>query len=423
MPLTNHTPDTLSLKRLFMLRSSAIVTELGAIALAIGVLGMTLPLGPLLAIVLVHAAINVFTWLRLQRHPIVSAPEFSFQLALDTLVLALLLFYSGGYTNPFVSLLLLPLVITAAILPQRYTWLMATLTIGAYTALMFYYVPLPHMNMAHEGGSDFGMHVLGMWFSFLLSAALIIFFVVKIANNLRERDKALAEFREKALRDEHLIELGTLATGAAHELGTPLATMAVLTNELCHDHADDPQIKAQAQILRQQVERCKGILSDLSASTGQTRAEGGGRVAVDDYLNAVLNQWQQLRPEVAPTHHFGGPQPAPQLLADKTLTQAIINILNNAADASIDHVDVSVRWSAEQLTMEIRDRGNGIAAEIARTTTTPFMTTKQTGHGLGLYLAKSVVDRYNGTLEIRNRNQGGIVIRITLPLSRFENVP
>ncbi len=415
--------ETLSLKRLFVLRSTAIVIELIAIALAMGVLGMALPLLPLLAAVALHIVINFLTWLRLQRKPIVSAPEFSFQLALDTLVLALLLYYAGGYTNPFVSLFLLPLVITAAILPQRYTWLMATLTIGCYTALMFYYVPLPHRQMAHQSGSDFDMHLLGMWFSFLLSAALILFFVVKIANSLRQRDLALAQIRERALRDEHLIELGTLATGAAHELGTPLATMAVLTNELCHDHGDDPQIREQAEILRQQVERCKAILSNISASTGQTRAEGGGRVAVDDYLQSVLTRWQQLRPEAAPQLHLDGPRPAPQLLADKTLTQAIINILNNAADASIKHIEVEGHWTTAQLVLDIRDRGDGVAEEIERTTTTPFITTKQTGHGLGLYLAKSVVDRYNGLLEIDNRTAGGIQIRITLPLTRFETAP
>ncbi len=423
MPNSNTPIETLSLKRLFMLRSTAIVIELIAITVAIVLLGMALPLLALLATVTLHAVINVVTWLRLQRQPIVSAPEFAFQLALDTLVLAMLLYFSGGYTNPFVSLLLLPLVITAAILPQRYAWLIAALTISSYTTLMFTYQPLSHRHMPHQSGNDFDMHLLGMWFSFLLSAALIVFFVVKIANSLRQRDLALAKIREKALRDEHLIELGTLATGAAHELGTPLATMAVLTNELCHDHRDDPEIREQAEILRQQVERCKAILSNISASTGQARAEGGGRVAVDIYLKRVLQQWQQLRGGVQPQHHFKGPHPAPQLLADKTLTQAIINILNNAADASAQSVEMDGRWSHTQLLLTIRDRGRGQAREIEEATTTPFITTKREGHGLGLYLAKSVVERYNGSLEINNRTGGGIEVCITLPLTHIETAP
>jgi two-component system sensor histidine kinase RegB len=416
----------LNLRRLLLLRSIAIVCELLTLLAATQSLDLMLPIVPLLMIVLMHASINGFAWLRSRRSGgVVSTPVFALHLAVDTIVLALLLYFAGGYTNPFVSLFLLPLVISASILPRTYTWGMAALTIACYTLLMYYYVPLPEMTeMAHghgDHGSSFDMHVLGMWFSFLLSVGLIVFFVVKMATSLRERDAALAQAREKALHDEHLVALGTLATGAAHELGTPLSTMAVLANELKYDHADDPEVLEKAEIFRSQVERCKGIISDISATTGQLRAEGGSSQAVDDYLNELLASWQAMRPQAGITVRLEGDQPAPHILADKTLSQALMNILNNAADASLDHVELHASWDQSQLLLDICDQGSGVAESNQGQIGKPFFTTKADGHGLGLYLAKAVLDRYKGSLVLSNRESGGTQARIVLPLNGLEH--
>ncbi len=411
----------LDLRRLFLLRNTAIVTELVAIVVAVRLLDLALPMAPLLAIVAFHAIVNVVTAFRLRHGRHVGPTEFALQLAIDTLVFAALLYFAGGYTNPFVSLFLLPLVIAASILPTRYMWAMAALTIGCYTVLMFFYVPLPPMGAGHHGGSAFDLHVLGMWFSFLLSAALVVLFVVRMSASLRERDRALARMREKALRDEHLVELGTLAAGAAHELGTPLATMAVLTNELCREHGGDPQIREQAEILRQQVDRCKAILSNLSASAGQARAEGGAREPLDRYLEGVVTQWRQLRSGARAECRIEGEGPPPPIVADKTLTQAIVNLLNNAADAAGgEAVELRGGWDGERLVIEVLDRGPGAPEPILRNPGAPFVTTKPHGHGLGLYLARSVVERYGGTLTLAPREGGGTRAHIELPRHLLE---
>ena len=408
----------LDLRRLFILRSVAIGCEIAALVVAVRTLHMALPLLPIILAIAFHVGLNVATWFRLKQARLVPASEFSLQIVLDTLVLAVLLYFSGGYTNPFVSLFLLPLVISASLLPQRFTRLIAALTIGCYTVLMFYYVPLPHMHSTH--GSDFDLHVLGMWFSFLLSAGLVVFFVVRMSRSLRERDEALARAREKALHDEHLVALGTLATGAAHELGTPLATMAVLANELKHEYENDPEIIEKVEIIRQQLDRCKAIISDISASAGQARAEGGGQFAIDEYLQEVCAQWQAMRPQAKATIQLDGSRPAPHIVADKTLTQAIINILNNAADASIDQVEIEGRWTEAQLTLDIRDRGEGIPEFMQNAAGAPYFTTKADGHGLGLYLARAVIDRYHGSLTLTNRSDGGTQARVILPLTSLE---
>ena len=419
MSISTDLPLVSNLKRLLWLRGIVIVCELLATLWASYGLGIDLPLPVMLLIIAVHMAINVIAWFRLRIGRSIAAAEFAVQLALDTIILASLLYFAGGYTNPFVSLFLLPLVITAAILPQIYTWLVAMLTITCYTLLIFYYRPLPMAPMTMSvNDQQFGLHVMGMWFSFLLSAGLVVFFVVRMGNTLRERDRALARAREKALHDEHLVAMGTLATGAAHELGTPLATMAVLANELKYDYADDPGLIEKAEIFREQLNRCKAIISDISASTGQARGEGGGRVVIDDYLQDVVQQWRLIRPQAGVRVALHGDRPAPHILMDKTLTQAIINILNNAADASIDHVEVRVQWNNELLIVDVCDRGNGLDDMQLATIGTPFYTTKREGMGLGLYLTRAVAERYKGSLELSNREDGpGVRARLQLPIA------
>ena len=411
----NDFAATLNIRRLFVLRNVAIACAIVAILVAVYGLHMALPLIPLAVVIVLHGLVNLKTLHRSRQQPQIASKEIFLQLALDTLVLTALLYFAGGSTNPFVSLFLLPLVIVAAILPQAYAWAMAALTISCYTILMFFYLPLPHAHAQH--GADFDFHVLGMWLGFILSAGFILFFVIRMANSIRERDRSLNAAREQALRDQNLVALGTMATGAAHELGTPLATMAVLANELKHEHADDPDVLEKAELLRSQLDRCKSILSDITASAGQTRGEGGGRYALDEYLQSIVKLLKNARPAVQISCVLEGAQPAPQILADKTLTQALLNILNNAADASIDHIELQARWDDKSLNLTVLDYGEGFSSIAEAAAGKPFFTTKAEGQGLGLYLANAVMDRFGGRLQLSNRKEGGAQAVVELPLS------
>jgi len=362
------------------------------------------------------AVLNLLTWLRLKSGIVISNTEIFVQMLLDIAGITSLFYFTGGATNPFIWFYLLPLIIAATILPRGYTWFMATLTVACYSGLFFYNVPLPHNGMHHDGG--FQMHVFGMWLGFVMSAGFVAFIIVGMAHNLRERDRRLAEAREQALQNERLVALGTLATGAAHELGTPLGTMAILTAELEQEYVDNAHsdLHRKLGILRQQTERCKEALSVISASAGAGRAESGHRMPVGAYLDEVINEWQAQRPDATMAFHTGESNKSSEIIAERTLTQALINVLNNAADASPEHVELEGNWTMTTLTLEVSDRGPGLSADVHEQLGRTPVTTKTEGLGVGLFLAHATIQRLGGNLVIGNRNQGGTTVLITLPL-------
>jgi len=423
-----------NLRRLVVLRAIEVVGQTVVTAVAAYGIGLALPTTCLFALSAGLALVNMLTWWRLYQPWPVTDAELMANLVVDIGVLTALLYFSGGSTNPFVTLYLLPLSIAAAMLPARYTWALVGITLTYYSMLLFVYVPLPHETSSlgwlstmlpasggehamHGGQADFGLHVLGMWFNFAVSAGLIAWFVARMAHSLRERDRQLAQAREAALRNEQLIALGMLAAGAAHELGTPLATMAVIAHELERDHAADPALVQDVHLLRTQTEACKDILTRLTAAAGETRAGPVAGVSCEHYLRQLIERWQLLRPQIVLDMHYAGAQPAPVIAAERTLEQALLNLLNNAADVSPAGIELEGSWTETQLTIEIRDRGPGLSEEVAQRVGQAFFTTKgPRGLGIGLFLANASIERYGGEVNLFNRKGGGTCVRVNLPL-------
>ena len=417
---STFTSSAINLRRLVALRTISLAVQIVMVLIAVHVLGILLPLAPIVLLLVSGAGINVLTWLRLQRAWPVRDGELFAHLVLDVLLLTPLLYFSGGSTNPFAPLYLLPLTLTAAALSWRFTWPMLLLATICYSLLLFFYVPLVHSHQGVEAHvlDDFRVHVIGTWLGFLLSGVLIAFFAVRMRETVRERDSLRARMREQALRHERMLALGTFAAGAAHELGTPLATIAVLAKELARsDEREAPRLK----ILREQVDRCKDILGSLAAAVGETRAESGSAHLLDQYLNELVERWRDAHPQVEAHVQLQGavPQP-PRIVADLTLGQALLNVLNNAAEAS-NWVAIDARWDDAALSMEVRDRGTGFAPHVLEHVGEPFFTTKSpgSGMGLGLFLARSTLERLGGNLLLANREEGGAVCRIHLPIGQL----
>jgi two-component system sensor histidine kinase RegB len=405
-----------NLRRLFLLRNFTILGIVLGLALAGGILGQPLPVVPLGIIFLLLASLNILTWLQSRHDAAVSDAVIFSQLLLDVAAVTGVFYYTGGASNPFIWFYLLPLVIAATILPRVYTWIMAGLTATCYSVLLFRFVPLSHGATHHEGG--FQMHVFGMWLGFLLSAGVVAVTVVGMAHSLRERDRKLAEAREQALQNERLVAMGSLAAGAAHELGTPLGTMAILVNELEQEYpvTADRSLHDKLGILGQQIARCKQALSVLSATAGANRAEAGHRMPVADYVRHVVTEWQTQRPGIALDIRIEPQAPDGELIAERTLTQALINILNNAADVSPDDIRLVAAWTESRLTLEIADRGPGLHEGVSGQLGRQPVTTKDEGMGVGFYLARATIQRLGGELSIRDSVSGGTISRIILPL-------
>lgn len=439
MPMTSLTPNytapLTNLRRLFWLRMVMAIVIGTASWAAMFFYDIALHPVTIVGAVILMLALNVFTWWRLKRHNPVGHMEILTQLLLDMTILTGLFYATGGYTNPFVWMYLLPLTVAAVSLPWRLTWLVAGLAVACYSALMFWYQPLPMppmdmsgmdmanmsaedmhmMHMSHQSG--FSVHLLGMWAGFVVSAVVIAFFVERMGRSLREYDSLIAETRERALESERMLALGTLATAAAHELGTPLATMAVIAGEMMEDCAEQPQLAEPLALLRTQIDRCKNILTSITASAGQQRAEDGRGQALDDFLQKTIARWQDTRPVTEFDCVLQGGLPAPVIAVDRTLGQALVNLLDNAADASPHHISLSGGWTRAELSLTIRDHGPGLSPEVANNIGTPFFTTKEdNGMGLGLYLARIIFERFGGTVELANHPQGGAVTKVHLPL-------
>jgi two-component system sensor histidine kinase RegB len=442
------------LRRLVALRRISVLAQGLVLLLAVAWLKIPLVIGPMIAVTVMLALFNLYTQWRLQQERPAGDDELLAQLLVDVAALGLLLYFAGGSANPFVSLFLVPITIAATALPTRHAWFMAGATTLAYTFLMFWNLPLPppQGEMAeldtllarasgvapeHAGhASGFALHVLGMWLNFVVSAVVVALFLTRMAAALKVREKELATAREAALRNEQILALGTLAAGAAHKLGTPLATMAVVLREAELTHGGNPELQEDLALLRTQVNECKKILSQTLASAGQARDDASAQLPLDAYLERLLEEWQLIRPRVTIQATLDGTRPAPSVATDRTLEQALLNLLDNAADASPEGLEFLAQWDQSQLTINILDRGPGIDRDVAARIGEAFFSTKQSsaesprgtngtsgGLGIGFFLSNATLERFGGRVELTPREAGGTCTRVTLPLSALGNGP
>lgn len=414
-----HPLNALNLKRLVWLRAIAIPGAAVALLLAGRFYQLPIQPLPLLTVTAVLVLVNFWTLRRLRGPLPISNRQFFVQMLIDVAALLSVLYYSGGASNPFAFLFLLPLTITATVLPRSYTWPMAAITAACYTFLLLVRVPIPAFTPASETSSA-AVHVVGMWLGFLMSAGLIAYFVVRMRETLREQERILSEARERALRDERVIALATLAAGAAHELSTPLATMAVITNELAEQYPRDcnPELHESLEILRRQIRQCKEALSVLSASAGAGRAEAARMMRVDEFVASAVGEVQRLRPGATIGLQTQRQPPAPEIVVERTLTQALLNILHNAVDASPAEVDVRCSWDEASVSIEVLDHGPGMT-RAGRPGGPPAAGATSKGLGLGLFLTHTALSHLGGEMHFADVPGGGTRVQVRLPLAQL----
>jgi two-component system sensor histidine kinase RegB len=405
------------MKRLSWLRWLAIILQIIAIVLAFSLLPMNIAATPLLVIVAFLAFFNLIVWLRLKRAFRVTDLEIMLHLLIDSIVLTALLYFAGGSTNPFVSLLLVPVVLAAAYLRGIYVfWVLLSCAL-LYTFLMTNFLPLPPVG--ERFGGDFMVHIYGMWGTFILSALVGAILVYSLSRTGRERDRQLAEMQQRVLRNEHIVSVGAMAAGTAHELNTPLSTIAMLAEEIELQAQADKQVCEDAREIGLQIDHCKERLQRLQQAAEMARGNGGKQMPLDDALLSIIRAWSALRSEIELTKSFQLGE-APMIYEKHALSLILMNLLNNAADASLENgssrISISGRTDGDDLFIIIEDYGKGLSEEQGALAGKVSFSTKEAGLGLGLILSNATLEQLRGELRLERMPNGGTATHVRIPL-------
>lgn len=413
-------PHAINLSWLLRLRWGAVVGQ--AVLVLVAHFGLRLPqaLGPLFTTIAVGAASNVAVTLWSRRAREVREWAVWAVLALDVVLLTVLLDLSGGPFNPFAALYLVHIALAAVVLRERWTWALLGLTAACFGVLFVHHMWLPHGGVAgaqHRHIHDVRLHLQGMWAAFGMAAGFIVYFVQRVTKALARREAELVAIRAETARNEKLAALATLAAGAAHELSTPLSTIAVVAKELERHKELSPESREDAQLIRQQVARCREILAQMGshagASHGETLVPVVPAALVAEALSG-LRGGERVRVEAdAAAGEVSVVVPA------QALTHAVRGVVKNALQASGDGAAVRVEVGREGAgwRLAVHDAGAGMPAEVLARAGEPFFTTKAPGEGmgLGLFLTRAVVEQMGGGLALTSRPGEGTSVVLTWP--------
>ena len=406
-----------NLLQLVQLRWIAVVGQVLTIGTVQLGFGIPLPLREMAAMLVTLVAINLLSMLRLRLRAAIGPTELFLGLLLDVAVLTVQLYLSGGATNPFVSLYLLQVTLAAILLEVRWAWAMVAITALCCLGLTLDYRPLVLPPPLHE--RLFQLHLMGMLACFVLDATLLVMFVTRISGNLRAHDADLAQMRQQAVEEDHIVRMGLLASGAAHELGTPLATVSVILG----DWRRMPQLRAMPDLAQEMdemqaaIQRCKAIVTGILLSAGEVRGEAPEVSSVHAFLDGAVEDWRASRTATGLVYEnrFGDDLP---IVADPALEQVLANILDNAQEVSPAHLRLRATRRDAELVLEVSDHGPGFAPDMLRELGRPYQSSKgRQGGGLGLFLVHNVVRKLGGSVAARNRPEGGATVTVTLPLA------
>lgn len=400
---------------LTQLRWLAIAGQLAAILGAWAWIGDALPIVPMLAILVALAGLNLSTLSLLHRGWKVANHQLFVAILMDWAALTSQLYLSGGTTNPFAPIGLLQVVIGAMLLEMWSSWALVALHSLTFGALAAVHRPL-HLPAAYT--SVFSpVHMLASWLNFVLVCVLLMLFVTRISRNLRIRDARLAELRQQAAEEDHIVRMGLLASGAAHELGTPLASMSVILGDWRHQQAlaGDGQLAEEIGEMQAAVARCKDIITGILYASGEARSERVERTSLSAFVTQVAQDWDGQRPGMLTLQDRSDHTIA--IVADRTLVQVLFNLLDNAVEAGASRVALIAENDDKMLRLSVEDDGPGFAPGMIEGLGRPYRSTKERrGAGLGLFLAVNVLRKLGGTVTAAPGAQEGAVVTLAIPL-------
>ncbi|MEZ4299912.1 MAG: ATP-binding protein [Polyangiaceae bacterium] len=404
---------------------------------AFALLALTLPVGEALfgfhvryeialPAVALAAAVNVLASRVLSRRGTARAPgprAIAAFVAFDLVTIGVVLAASGGAANPFSALFLVHVALAAAVLPATLTFALSALAVGVFASL--FAVPAGTCCAAHASDGSFSNHLYGMWMAFVLCAGLVAFFITRIRHALEARDREVLRLRREAEHAARFASLGTLAAGTAHELGTPLGTIAVLAGELTAGDLPEDESRAHARAITAAVHRCRDVVSKMQSAAHTTRAAAAPLDLALAVREAVAD-WRAAHPDLPVTFRADPPQKSAPLfvaLAAEDLVSTLGVLLDNAAFAQqkasrATPLTLTLAAADARATLTLDDDGPGIPADLLEKLGEPFLTTKEPGEGmgLGLYLARGLIEPLGGRLTLENKPPRGARATLELPL-------
>ena len=399
------------LRTLVMLRWLAVLGQSATIGVVLGPLGLALNGAALWAGVASLAAFNLLAAWRIFRSDEPSQAEVLAHIGADVAVLAWLIAWSGGVTNPFTSLFLLPIAFASLALPAHRIYVVAAMCCAGYALSVALGQPLPH---AHGMVDGFDLHLWGMAANFAISALVLLVFFARMSELLRRRERELSLLRERFTRNEGIVALATHAASVAHELNTPLATMTLMLDDLINDDSD-PGLRDDHKTLRVLVDVCRDRVRELAAPA-ESGAGDPESARVD--IETIIERWQLVRPTIQLVRR-GQIDPSTRVVA--AVGHLLQTLLNNAADAGeavgLAQVDLELSVDGHRLHGEIRDYGAGFGEAEPFLPSRLFESSKPDGLGVGLALSHATVERLHGELSVQKTDGPGVRVCFELPIA------
>lgn len=410
MPVINYQNMTI-IQRLFLLRTVAIIIQLLTVLIVYFVMSLQIALLPLMVVIIVESLFHILSILIFRQRDAGNV-AIVLQLVADVIFLTVLLSLSGGATNAFVSLLLLPIVIAAVSLPASYLLFISFSAIASYSALL---LTMPEHTMHHM---DMSNHFIGMWANFLLSVIVVTFVVGAMARVITNRERAIALQREDQLKSEQLLALGVASAQVTHQVATPLANIQLLYEELAEDYPEHEAIIAMAQPLA----ACTNQLGYFRSLATSIRENKKTQLSVTELLEQLVDQMHFHFPEQALDIIQADPVHG-KIVSDAMLLPALLNLIQNAIRANEEsqqqHITLTVSRINNTLSLQLRDFGAGIEANMSqaqRAVLGEQMVVSNSGLGMAVFLSNSTFQRLGGKLKLINHSEQGCIALVTLPL-------
>lgn len=401
---------------LVQLRWLAAAGQLVAIWVSVRLLGVRLDVPPLVAVPILMVVVNGLTLLLDRGREGYSHVELLGALTLDMLALAWQLYFSGGTSNPFTFLFLMQIVIAAILLPPNWSAIVAAMAALIVARLAFVHRPLDLPAGTFDGTIE--LFQLGNLVCFVLVAALLVFFVIRMDRNRRQSETALSALRQQATEEQHIVRLGLLASGAAHELGTPMATMSVILGDWQRHPAimADADLRDELQDMASELRRCKSILSGILLSAGEARGDNPQITTLGEFLGTIAAEWNERGHGAIRLRNMV--QTDRPIVADPALRQIIGNVIDNALEVSPEFVEIRAEMTGGDIVLTVLDLGPGFAPEMLESIGRPYNSTKgRDGGGLGLFLVVNVVRKLGGRVQVQNRTARGAMVRLEIPMA------